>query len=94
MPKFVIERFLPGVGQWTAEQLRLASRSSCEVLNQLGPQIDWLQSYVTDQKLYSIYNAINEDIILEHARRSGFPADSIQEVRTIIGPFTAQRSKR
>jgi hypothetical protein len=94
MPKYVIERDLPGIGSWSAEQLRLASRTSCEVLKHLGPGIEWLQSYVTNHKLYSIYNAPNEEIIREHGRRSGFPADSIQEVRTIIGPFTAERKDR
>lgn len=90
MPKYVIERILPGVGTWSAEQLRLASRASCEVLKQLGPEIEWLQSYVTDEKLYSIYNSPNKELVHEHARRSGFPANSVREVKTIIGPFTAR----
>ena len=94
MPKYVLETLVPGVGRWSAKQLRAASRVSCEVLGQLGPNIEWLQSYVTDDKLFSLYNAPSEEIIREHARLSGFPADSVQQVRTIIGPFTSGRSNK
>ena len=89
MPKYVIERLIPGIGSWSTAQLRAASQASCNALNELGPGIEWLQSYVTDDKLYSIFNSPNGEMIREHARRAGFPANSIQEVKTIIGPFTA-----
>lgn len=94
MPKYVIERILTGIGDWSAEQLRHASQASCSALKQLGPEIEWLQSYVTDEKVYSIYNSPNEELISEHARLSGFPASSISEVRTIIGPFTADEKHK
>jgi len=89
VPKYVIERVIPGIGSWSAAQLKAASQASCIALNELGPDIEWLQSYVTDDKLYSIFNSPNGEMIREHARRAGFPANSIQEVKTIIGPFTA-----
>jgi len=89
MPKYVIERAIPGIGSWSPAQLRAASQASCNVLNELGPGIEWLQSYVTADKLYSIFNSPNEEMIREHARLAGFPANSIQQVKTIIGPFTA-----
>lgn len=90
MPKYVIEREIPGVGKFTAEQLKGASQTSCGVLNELGPQIQWVQSYVTTDKIYCIYNAPNEEILLEHAKKSGFPANSISKVSTIIDPTTAE----
>lgn len=90
MPKYVIEREMPGVGSLSSDDLQGASQKSCNVLNDLGPQIQWVQSYVTDDKLYCIYIAPNEEIIREHARRGGFPADRISEVRTIIDPTTAE----
>ena len=89
MPKYVIERVIPDIGNWSAEQLKAASQTSCKILTELGPEIEWLQSYVTGDKLYSIYNSPNEEVIREHSRRAGFPANLIAEVRTIIGPFTA-----
>jgi hypothetical protein len=93
MPKYVIEREIPGLGMWTEDQLKTASQTSCGVLNELGPEIEWLQSYVTADKLYCVYNSPDEKLIREHANRSGFPANSIEEVTTIIGPFTAARNK-
>ena len=89
MPKYVIERVIPGIGGWSPAQFRAASQASCNVLNELGPGIEWLQSYVTADKLYSVFNSPNEEMIREHARLAGFPANSVQQVTTIIGPFTA-----
>ncbi len=90
MPKYVIEREIPGLGDWTAEQLKGASQTSCGVLKELGPQIEWLHSYVTGDKLYCVYNSPNEEMIREHATLGGFPANSIAEVKTMIGPETAE----
>jgi len=90
MPKFVIERNIPGAGKLTSEQLKAISQKSCSVLNALGPQIQWQESYVTDDKVYCVYIAPNEEMILEHARQGGFPANSVQEVRTMIDPTTSE----
>ena len=90
MPKFVIERDIPGVGASTTEALRAVSQTSCNVLKDLGPQIQWLESYVTDDKIYCVYIAPNEEMVREHARRGGFPANRISEVRSIIDPTTAE----
>ena len=90
MPKFVIERTIPGAGSLTKEQLKAISQTSCGVLKSLGPTIQWEQSYVTDDKIYCVYSAPNAEMIREHARLGGFPADSVQEVRTMIGPETAE----
>ena len=90
MPKFVIERNIPGLGKWTPEQLKAASQTSCGVLNKLGPQIQWLQSYATGDKLYCIYIASNAEMVREHARMGGFPADSVEEVTAVIDPTTAE----
>ncbi|ABQ27730.1 DUF4242 domain-containing protein [Geotalea uraniireducens] len=90
MPKYVIERELPGAGQLTADTLQAISQKSCGVLKGLGPQIQWVQSYVTDNKIYCIYIAPNAEIVLEHAKQGGFPANSVAEVRTIIDPTTAE----
>lgn len=89
MPKFVIERTIPGAGSLTAEQLKTISQTSCGVLKSLGPTIQWEHSYVTDDKIYCVYSAPNAEMIREHARLGGFPADSVQEVRTMISPATA-----
>ena len=90
MPKFVIERNIPGAGKLTAEQLKAISQKSCAVLNALGPQIQWQESYVTDDKVYCVYIAPNEEMILEHAKQGGFPANSVQEIRSIIDPTTSE----
>lgn len=90
MPKFVIEREIPGAGDLTGQQLVDISAKSCAVLSELGPAIQWLQSYVTDDRLYCIYIAPNEEIVREHARRGGFPANRISAVRSVIDPATAQ----
>ena len=89
MPQFVIERTIPGAGSLTAEQLKGVSQTSCSVLRQLGPTIRWEHSYVTDDKIYCVYSAPDAEIIREHALMGGFPADSVEEVRVVIGPGTA-----
>ncbi len=88
MPKYVIEREIPGAGKWSEQQLQGVSQKSCSVLNKLGPQIQWLHSYVTNDKIYCVYIAPNEDVIREHARQGGFPANRISEVKTVIDPTT------
>ena len=89
MQKYVIEREVPGVGSMTADELRALSANSNKVLADLGPDIQWVQSFVTDDKIYCVYLATDEDIVLEHARCGGFPANSVSQVRTIIDPTTA-----
>jgi len=89
MPKFVIERNLPGAGKLSEDELIEVSQKSCSVLRKLGPQVQWLESFVTDDKIYCIYIAPDESTIREHARLGGVPADSIQAIRTIIDPTTA-----
>ena len=90
MPKYVIERELPGAGKLSPSELQGISQTSCNVLRELGPEIQWVQSYVTDNKIYCIYNAPNAEIIREHAQKGGFPANSVSEVRSIIDPTTAE----
>jgi hypothetical protein len=90
MPKYVIERELPGAGKLTPQELQAVSQKSCSVLRNLGPTIQWVHSYVTDDKIYCIYNAPNEKLIREHASQGGFPANRISEVKQIIDPTTAE----
>jgi len=90
MPKFVIEREVPGAGSLLPDQLQSISQTSCGVLRKLGPEIQWVHSYVTDNKIYCIYIAPNEALVREHATQGGFPANSIAEVRSIIDPTTAE----
>jgi Protein of unknown function (DUF4242) len=90
MPKFVIEREIPGVGTWTEEQLAGISQKSCSVIRSIGPQIQWVQSFVTDDKIYCIYIAPDEATVRQHAEMGGFPANSIAQVRRIIDPTTAE----
>lgn len=90
MPKYVIEREIPGAGRMSAAELRAASQRSCGVLREMGPEIQWMQSYVTDDKLYCVYIAPNPEAVREHARRGGFPANSVAQVRTIIDPTTSE----
>ncbi|HBA72149.1 MAG: hypothetical protein A2X82_13350 [Geobacteraceae bacterium GWC2_55_20] len=90
MPKYVIERELAGAGHLPAETLQAISQKSCSVLSGLGPQIQWVQSFVTDDKIYCIYIAPNKEMVLEHAKQGGFPANSVAEVRTMIDPTTAE----
>ncbi|PYX98217.1 MAG: DUF4242 domain-containing protein [Acidobacteria bacterium] len=90
MPKYLIERELPGAGNLTQQQLHGISQKSCGVLRNLGPQIQWVQSYVTDNKIYCVYIAPNEQMVREHASQGGFPANKISEVKTMIDPTTAE----
>ena len=90
MPKYVIEREIPGVGNMSAQDLQAVSQKSCSVLQNLGPQIQWVQSYVTGDKIYCIYIAPSEDMIRTHAQQGGFPANRISEIKTTIDPTTAE----
>jgi Protein of unknown function (DUF4242) len=90
MPKFVIERNIPGAGSLTGEQIKGISQTSCGVLKSMGPQIQWVESYVTDDKIYCIYIAPDEATVREHATRGQFPANSVQAVRRMIDPTTAE----
>ncbi len=90
MPKYVIEREIPGAGNLSKEELQGISQTSCGVLNELGPRIQWLESYVTGDKIYCVYIAPDEEMVREHAARGGFPANRISEVKTIIDPTTAE----
>ena len=90
MPRFVIEREIPGAGKLTPQELQGISRKSCGVLSEMGPQIQWVHSYVTDDKIYCVYIAPNEAAIRNHATSGGFPADKICEVRSVIDPTSAE----
>jgi predicted Rdx family selenoprotein len=90
MPKFVIERELPGAGSLKSDQLQAISQKSCSVLNGMGPQIQWVQSFVTDDKIYCVYIAPDESTVLEHARQGGFPANKVSRVRSVIDPTTSE----
>jgi hypothetical protein len=90
MPKFVIEREIPGAGKLSADELHAISQKSCGVLNGMGPRIQWIHSYVTDDKIYCIYQAPDEAMVREHARQGGFPANSVARVHAIIDPATAE----
>lgn len=91
MPKYLIERDIPGAGKLSAAELNAISQKSCNVLTGMGPQIQWLESYVTDDKVYCVYIAPSEAMVREHARQGGFPANRISEVKSIIDPTTAER---
>jgi Protein of unknown function (DUF4242) len=90
MPKFVIEREIPGAGKLSSEQLRGISQTSCGVLREMGTQIQWMESYVTDDKVYCVYIAPDEASVREHATRGGFPANRVSQVRSTIDPTTAE----
>jgi hypothetical protein len=90
MPKYVIEREIPGVGNLTPDEVQGVAQKSCSVLNKLGPSIQWLHSYVTADKIYCVYIAPNEEMVREHAKQGGFPANRISEVRLIIDPTSAE----
>ena len=90
MPKYVIEREIPNAGALSAQELKEISQKSCGVLIDMGPQIQWLQSYVTDDKVYCVYIAPDEAAVREHAERGGFPADRVSEIRSVIDPTTAE----
>lgn len=90
MPKYIIEREIPGAGQLAANELQGIAQRSCTVLKELGPTIQWIHSYVTDDRIYCVYLAESEDLLLTHARRGGFPADQIARVHRVIEPLTAE----
>ncbi len=90
MPKYVIEREIPGAGDLSVDQIQAISQKSCEVLRGLGPQIQWIHSYVTGDKIYCVYIAPNEELIRKHASQGGFPANRISEVKTVIDPTTSE----
>jgi hypothetical protein len=90
MPKFVIERNIPNAGKLSPQELHAIAQKSCGVLNKLGPQIQWVQSYVTNDKIYCVYVAPNEQMVREHAKQGGFPANSVARVMSVIDPTTAE----
>lgn len=90
MPKYIIEREIPGAGDFTAEKLRAISETSCGVLSKMGSQIQWKHSYVAGDKIYCVYIAPNKEMVIEHAKQSGFPANLVTEVTAIIDPITAE----
>jgi hypothetical protein len=90
MPKYVIEREIPGAGKLSAEQLKGVSQTSCDVLRKMGSEIQWIQSYVTGDKIYCVYIAPNEEMVREHARLGGFPANAVSAVSAIIDPTTSE----
>lgn len=91
MPKFIVEREVPGAGKLTPAEVQAISQKSCSVLQKLGPQIQWVESYITDDKIYCVYIAPNEEVIREHSRQGGFPADRISEIRMVIDPTSAEK---
>ncbi len=90
MPKYIIEREIPGAGDLQADDLKGISQKSCSILREMGPQIQWVESFVTDNKIYCTYIAPNEDEIRKHAEEGGFPANTIAEIKTVISPTTAE----
>jgi len=90
MPRYVIERELPGAGKLSQDELHAISQKSCGVIRDLGPSIQWVESFVTDDKIYCVYNAPNKELIMKHANMGGFPANRIEEIRNVISPVTAE----
>ena len=90
MPQYIIERDIPGAGKLTSAELKGISQKSCNVLNEMGPQIQWVHSYVTGDKIYCVYRAPNEKMVREHAKKGGFPANRVSEIKTTINPTTAE----
>ena len=90
MPKYIIEREIPGAGKLSAAELKGIAQKSCAVLDKLGPKIQWVESYVTGDRVYCVYVAPNEQLVREHAQQGGFPANRISEIKTIIDPTTAE----
>lgn len=90
MPRYIIEREIPGTGKLTQRQLQAISQKSCGVLQKLGPQVQWVESFVTDDRIYCVYVAPNEEMVREHARQGGFPANRVSAIRSVIGPTTAE----
>jgi hypothetical protein len=93
MPKYVIEREIPGAGNLGVDELQAISQKSCDILRAMGPEIQWVHSYVTGDKIYCVYIAPNEELIRKHASQGGFPANRISEVKTIIDPTTSEDKK-
>jgi hypothetical protein len=94
MPRYVIEREIPGAGQLSQDQLQAIAQKSCDVISDLGPKIQWVESFVTDDKIYCVYNAPNKEIIKQHAELGGFPAHRIEEIRNVISPVTAESHEK
>ena len=90
MPRFVIEREMPGAGKLSGAELQAASRNSCSVIDSLGPQIQWVESFVTTDKIYCVYQAPSKDLIVQHAEKAGLPANRIEEIKSVINPVTAE----
>lgn len=90
MPKYVIEREIPGAGKLSTADLKSISQTSCGVISNLGPSIQWLESFVTEDKIYCVYIAPNKEIVMEHAKQGGFPANRVEEVSNVISPVTAE----
>ena len=90
MPRYIIERIIPDAGKFPPQELQAISKKSCSVLTDMGPSIQWIQSFVTGDRIYCTYIAPNEDMVREHARRGGFPADRVSEVKAIIDPTTSE----
>ncbi len=91
MPRYVIERELPGAGKLTQADLQAISEKSCNVITELGPKIQWVESFVTEDKIYCIYNAPDKDLLKQHAEKGGFPANRIEEIKNVINPVTAEK---
>ena len=92
MPRYIIERELPGAGQLTEQELVAISQKSCSVLDDLGPKIQWVESFVTENKIFCVYQAPNKSIIMQHASMGGFPANRVEEISTVINPVTAEKT--
>ncbi len=90
MPKYLIEREIPGAGELSSEELQAISQTSCDVLRSMGPEIQWVQSFVTDEKIYCVYIAANEEMVREHASQGGFPANRVSLIGSVIDPTTAE----
>jgi hypothetical protein len=90
MPRYIIERELPGAGELSKDELHAISQKSCGVIRELGPSIQWVESYVTNNKIYCVYQAPNKELIMEHATKGGFPANRVEEIKTMISPVTAE----
>ena len=90
MPKYIIEREIPGAGKMTPQQLRAVAEKSCATLKAMGPQIQWMESFVTDDKIYCVYIAPSEETVREHARQGGFPANRVSKIKTVIDPTTSE----
>jgi hypothetical protein len=94
MPRFLIERELPGAGKLSPTELKAIAKTSCGVIRNMGPAIQWIESYVTDDKIYCVYFADSEELVRQHAKQGGFPANSVSEIRTVIDPTTAEDTSR